>query len=103
MLQQPLRHNLSPVLPVTAPRALQAAELCTEAARGCLGHREEIHVATEITACSAAMAGSQGNSSNSRGTRPEASHLTHSTTPRQGSDFAHRATTFLFSAQPGRG
>lgn len=97
MFQQPQRHNLSPALPVTAPRALQAAELCTEAARGCLGHREDIHVATEITACNAAMGGSQGNSSNSRGTRPEGSHLTYSATPRQGSDFAHRATKFLFS------
>lgn len=96
-LQQPLRHKLSPVLPVIAPRALQGAELCTEAARGCLGHREDIQVATDITACTAAMGGSQGNSSNSRGARPEASHLTYSATPRQGSDSAHRATKFLFS------
>lgn len=34
VLQQPLRHKVSPVLPATAPRALQAAELCTEAAWG---------------------------------------------------------------------
>lgn len=73
-LQQPLRHELSPVLPVIAPRALQAAELCTEAARGCLGHREDIHMATEITACHGRLPGKQQQLQRYQATSPAVPH-----------------------------
>lgn len=84
------------------PRGLcYAAELCIEAARDCLGAERIFTWPREITVCSTAAGGSRPNSSNFRGTKPAASRLTNSTTPRQGSgqssDFAHRATKSLFS------